>query len=569
MLQGNRIGTNTEGTSAIGNGGAGIFVSAAPGNQIGTSQSNGGNLVSGNAGSGIVLSSTDNSIEGNRIGTTADGLSALGNGENGILIAGGAGNSIGSPDPASRNLISANGSAGVAFFGGNSDGNRLENNWIGISDDGSDLGNISHGVRITGGNDNFIGTSEAGNVISGNGLTGVYINGIFSGSNNILGNRIGVGPEGTTTSDSAVPNDRSGVQIVNRVTKTRIGSANAGNVISGNGLHGILIQSLGTIDTIVQGNYVGTTADSNDALPNASAGIYQSAGPAGTVIGGNRNTGQGNVLSGNASQGVTIQSPGIGTRIVGNWIGTNAASDIDLGNQSFGVQLINADDVAIGGSASGQGNVIAGNSVGVRLFRYSSGNTIRGNEIGLPDLGNTTSGVLIQSASNDNAIVDNTIAYNKRGVFIPGTDAAGRSQRNTITRNTIHSNTSIGIDIGSTNVTANDAGDGDTGANLQQNSPVLNSASIVGWSLRIEYTVDSLPTKSLYPLTIEFFQADSSSQGQVYLGKRMFTEAQHSAGSAIATLAGVTLPLGTAVVATATDAAGNTSEFSLSSAIML
>src|SRR5205814_738697 len=85
VIAGNIVGTSASGESAIPNS-IGISVNTADGARIGGVADNAGNLVSGNLSDGIYLwTGTSNTvIEGNRVGTTADGLRALGNGGVGI-----------------------------------------------------------------------------------------------------------------------------------------------------------------------------------------------------------------------------------------------------------------------------------------------------------------------------------------------------------------------------------------------------------------------------------------------------------------------------------------------------
>src|SRR6266516_170995 len=79
--------------AAFGNHGAGVYISAtSSGNLIGLNKSGAtgvvANVISGNAGSGIVLSgSSGNTVVSNRIGTNAAGRSAMGNGSAGLFLA--------------------------------------------------------------------------------------------------------------------------------------------------------------------------------------------------------------------------------------------------------------------------------------------------------------------------------------------------------------------------------------------------------------------------------------------------------------------------------------------------
>ena len=103
-LNNNYIGLDLTGT-AFGNHGDGVYVSATSSrNLIGLNSSGASgvvaNVISGNRGSGIVLSgSSDNTVVSNHIGTNAAGTSAIANGGDGILITGRSnGNQIGGTD---------------------------------------------------------------------------------------------------------------------------------------------------------------------------------------------------------------------------------------------------------------------------------------------------------------------------------------------------------------------------------------------------------------------------------------------------------------------------------------
>ena len=186
-LVANRIGTNPAGTRAIGNGGSGVVLDRrALGNEIGgtaftdpaTGQANDptgdegrvapvlvvpplGNLISGNAGNGILIESGSarNHLSGNFVGTTASGDRALGNGGNGVLVTGSAsGNVIGAArGPAPVNLVSGNHEAGVTLRAGTRR-NQVLRNYIGLNKLGQVLRNTGRAVANAG----------RGNIVRGN-----------------------------------------------------------------------------------------------------------------------------------------------------------------------------------------------------------------------------------------------------------------------------------------------------------------------------------------------------------------------------------------------------------------
>jgi len=81
----------------------------------------------------------------------------------------------------------------------------------------------------------------------------------------------------------------------------------------------------------------------------------------------------------------------------------------------------------------------------------------------------------------------------------------------------------------------------------------------------IGYNVDSEPVNSTYPLTIEFFESDTSGQGETFVGVDQYTVTDFNNGGKTVNLGnadGLGITDGDNIVATATDSIGNTSEFS-------
>src|SRR5262249_39677218 len=144
------------------------------------------NVISGNKDDGILLEglmTRMDTVVNNYIGTTAAGLASVAGQGFGILIRNNAGQIT-----ITDNIVSGNGSAGVKITGGGN--NELTGNWIGLSKDGTGIGNglvnaaDGWGVAIHGSPNNSIGTpTGARNVISANQQGGVLITGDASKSN--------------------------------------------------------------------------------------------------------------------------------------------------------------------------------------------------------------------------------------------------------------------------------------------------------------------------------------------------------------------------------------------------
>jgi uncharacterized repeat protein (TIGR01451 family)/CSLREA domain-containing protein len=449
----------------------------------------------GDEGIDIGPSSSGDVIEGNYIGTDAAGTSALGN-SYGIVVRGG-NSTIGGTTVASRNLVSGNTQAGVRIEGGGS-GNAVQGNYVGTNVSGTAaLGNGARGVEIVDGSFNTVGglTPEARNVISGN-ATNVQLAFGTAHDNVVQGNYIGTDANGTVALGGA----GSGVEVVASADNNRIGgpTAQGRNVISGNGGRGVMILDSGTTGNLVDNNYIGLDATGTAKLANGVYGVQ--------IQGAGANTVQGNAITGNAS-GVVIGGAGVTTAgqvIDSNAMGTNASGDTVLGQLGAGVAISNSSGSSI------ISNIIAGHSdIGILIDPF----------------GGTATG--------------NSIRYNS-----------------------IKENAGIGIDLAPRGVTANDAGDADSGANNLQNYPVLSSVSPGATSTTIQGTLNSTPSTSFQ---LDFFSSgdcDPSGfgEGAAYLGTASVTT-DTSGDVAFSHAVSTVVAPGAQVTATATTG-GDTSEFS-------
>jgi len=214
LVQGNYVGTDDTGTQPLGNRLTGILIDSAPNNTIGGTAAGAGNLVSANETHGIGIQgapATGNQVQGNTIGTTADGLFGLGNLNDGVRLLLAPNNLVGGSGPGAGNHIADNGGRGVLIGLSATTGNRVEGNRIGTNLLGFPLGNAFEGVLLTEVGDSTIGgaAAGAGNSISGNLGAGVAVDGTGVGIE-ILGNSIydnallgiDLGADGLTPNDA-------------------------------------------------------------------------------------------------------------------------------------------------------------------------------------------------------------------------------------------------------------------------------------------------------------------------------------------------------------------------------
>ena len=357
---------------------------------------------------------------------------------------------------------------------------------------------------------------------AGSTIRGLVVNGfrygifsLFSNGNTVRGCFVGVDAAGTAKIQNLI-----GVEAELSDDFTVGGPAPADrNLVSGQ--LETNVQIFGSSNPRVEGNLLGPDISGIVAFGGTTSGLIINSDAQGTVI-------QGNVIGGN-DEGIRLGNGSDGTTgmtVHGNWIGTDVTGTHDIGNFASGIRLAGR-DITIGGIGPGEGNVIAFNAgAGVQVeydFSNISRNSIRGN-----------------------SIYGNGEAPPVEGVSNLGID--------------------LGNPGGGLGLTQNDLGDADLGPNFSQNFPIISSAVSAGGDTTVHGRLNSTPSSTF---TIDFYANDGCIprpqgyfEGKEYIGSvDIATDASGDATIDVV-LDGVTLEAGEIVTATATDANGNTSEFS-------
>jgi CSLREA domain-containing protein len=570
--------TTTETSCACGNS-YGVFfdeadidstIAGVPTLHIGGAGDN-GNVIVGHSVAGIFLiDGSDATILGNFIGTDRQGndyvvpgddsTPTLGNSV-GILLDGTTEITIGDGTSTGRNVISNNRDgfdegAGIALYF--TELTTIRGNSIGLNPLGTTALPNDDGIYGEFASLTDIGGPNVGarNVISGNAVNGIWLNGAcgcLSQISLIRGNYVGLNAAGT----SAVPNKANGIKLLG-TSGIIVGGATQveGNVISGNDLDGILIQSpfdspdgppfpLVSVGVEVSGNRIGTRPDGLDKIPNKGNGISVAPdpegsfplGPVGTMIGGFTQS-AGNLISGNDGNGIYM--------------------------------LLVTDGSLLGlisGSVSDYQTLVAHNLIGVNINGTGS----------IPNLKN---GVVVEE-SNSSFVFDNVIANNARsGVVVnplvfdpdflpvsgPGVVLAG---------NSIYSNALLGIDLNDEAFEPDEEldfdadGDGVTGidgtdADYVQNFPVINTATTSASITAVGGDILTTPDTAVH---IELFSSPTcdtpggNGEGKTFIGSvDIATDPISGVGTFSKTLAPI--PPGQVITATASTLALGTSEFS-------
>lgn len=359
--------------------------------------------------------------------------------------------------------------------------------------EGNVLSSGNDGVRIDAPADN--------NVVVGNVLTGVYNGAAVRGSIYTTfpnDNRIG-GP---------TPAERNIIAGAGRYGEEGFPDGSQVKVEHANG-------------TIVEGNYIGTTADGTAPSPSQR-------GPVGVNVIDSTNT----VVRGNVISGIRV--PG-----TFHYAGQVFGDGVRVTTINGPTSITTVENNLIGTDPTGNASIP--NLYGVRVAPFISS---------YPTTGTNVSGNTI--AFNERAGV--VVAYSINGVRIDG--------------NSIRDNGLLGIDLlgggGAAGVTPNDPGDSDAGGNRLQNFPVVTAAFTNGTgTVMIEGSLNSA-SNSTYLL--QFFSNDACDptgfgEGQSFLGA--ISVMTNAAGNAtFSTTPSVPVAVGAYITSTATSADGNTSEFS-------
>ena len=280
------------------------------------------------------------------------------------------------------------------------------------------------------------------------------------------------------------------------------GSVIQGLDISGVHTSGAAIQVLSNGD-LIQGDYLGTDLTGSLAAGNGYGVSIQ--GNSSTI--GGTDVASRNLISGNLLGGVVIAT-GSGNVVEGNLIGADVTGVNAIGNAQFGIQISNAPNNTVGGSASGAGNTIVGTQVlagspnsgwGIEVVGAgSSGSVIQGDVIGeVQGLGNAGVGIADDLATiligGVLAGQSNVIGFNGgAGISLASVGAADSRVR----QNRIVGNAGGGIAVAA------------SGAAHQP--PVLTGASIVGNLLKVR--------GAAVPGALLEFYVSTTGQGSVFIG---------------------------------------------------
>ncbi|MFQ5638287.1 MAG: hypothetical protein ACE5IR_09885, partial [bacterium] len=266
--------------------------------------------------------------------------------------------------------------------------NTITGNYLGTNAAGTDSVPNWFGIFVQDAANNTIGGAEPDlrNLISGNKMEGVVLDGAGAYGNRVLGNYIGT----DVTGKFKLENDGVGVGIYSEAHDNLIGGSQPGerNIISGN-FDGLRIRGS---QNIIIGNYIGADVTGTVALGNKWDGISLQVGDE-NIVGGLQ-PGEGNLVCGNQVRGIIIMSNK--NQVIGNYIGTDSSGALNLGNRSHGISMnYGAKQNIVGPANSIAFNQFSGVFVGTDSSRQ---NTITQNLI----TSNLGEGILLRDGGNAN-----------------------------------------------------------------------------------------------------------------------------------------------------------------------
>ena len=386
-VQGNRIGTRPSGYLDQANAEYGVLITEQQGAGAASSviiggSGGSGNVISGNdsEGTGVFFGSKSNKILGNRIGTNAAGDAAVPNSGVGVALGPGTTlNELGGTAVTDRNLISGNGSDGVAIWGADTANNEVRGNFVGTDAGGSvDLGNGGYGILVASSSaaagasaaakeTTISGSSVAPMVVSGNDGDGIVVTWGASGTK-VEGAFVGTTQDGK----AALGNEFNGVVLQDAPNNDVGGITSAArNVISANGTNGALIVGAGATDNSVQGNFIGVSA-TRKPLGNLRHGVHISSAANNTIGWAKGETPPAgcteacNEIARNKGSGVLASGSAVKNTVRANSIYRNKELGVDLAAQTVDFGKVTPNDE---GDADGGPNAQLNFPVGVLEHR--------------------------------------------------------------------------------------------------------------------------------------------------------------------------------------------------------
>lgn len=354
----------------------------------------------------------------------------------------------------------------------------------------------------------------------------------------------------------------------------QIDGSGAGTGVAGLTLTGGSSKVLGLSIINFSGNGITLTGGGNNVIQSNDLGIEADGtttaanggdgifvGSSGNTIGGTV-TGQGNLISGNTGYGIELNGGSLNT-VEGNLIGVDGTDTLARGNTAGGVLVKNSPSDTIGGTSATAANVVSGNGgPGISTFGTSTGMLVQGNFIGT-DATNT------KNLGNNGDGVELFSSNNTIGGLAAGAGNVIAFNGNSTPNNGAGVELVLGVTgnaIESNSIYSNfglGINNGGSGGNNNQPFPTLGGVSTNGTNSTFTGSLTGSAASATY--TIQFYSntvADPSGFGE---GQTLIGTAQvPTDGSGNANI-NVTLPVavvpGAFITATATDPNGNTSQF--------